>query len=298
MVARPSGAAIPCLLNPDAGSARAAREVVAADGRFRLRECRPRELEDEVRAECRRGARRIAVAGGDGTIATAAGVLAGTATELAILPGGTLNHFARSHGIPLEPERACEIAAHAPALAVDVGYVNDRLFLNTSSVGMYVAFVRSRERHEPRLGYLLASVWAALRMLARLPIYSVDVEGTGERQSYRSPLVFVGVGERELRVPVFGERLPDGRSGLHTLVVRGRARARILTVLLAAAARGLRVAARTPHLDSFFGEQFTVDLPRTHAMVALDGETVRFALPLRYRLARGALRIAALPADE
>jgi hypothetical protein len=41
-----------------------------------------------------------------------------------------------------------------------------------------------------------------------------------------------------------------------------------------------------------------VDLPRTHAMVALDGETVRFALPLRYRLARGALRIAAPPADE
>jgi diacylglycerol kinase family enzyme len=289
---------IPCLINPEAGSAAEAAERLREDRRFRLQQCDPARLEAAVRAEVERGAGRVVVSGGDGTVAAAAGVLAGSAVELAVLPGGTLNHFARSLGIPTALEAALEVAAHGSARRVDVGYVNDRLFLNTSSVGAYVAFVHTREAWEPRLGYWLAGAWAALRMVARAPAYSVEVEVDGEHRRYLAPVAFVGVGERELRAPVFGERVEGGRRGLHLLVVQGRARARLFAMMLAAAARGLRVAARTPHLDSFLVERCTLSLRRPHAYVGLDGETVRLTMPLCYRIESDALSVVAPPPGD
>jgi diacylglycerol kinase family enzyme len=288
--------AIPCLLNPEAGTAQAVSEAIASDGRIRLRECSPHSLREALRAEMRGGVPRIVVAGGDGTIATAAKLLIGTPHELAVIPAGTLNHFARSHGIPTEPAAAAELAASGSARAVDVGFVNDRLFLNTSSVGAYIAFVHARERWEGRLGYWGSSLLAAVRTLVRLPTYAVEVTVEGQVRRYRTPVVFVGVGERELRFPHFGERIGDGRSGLHVIALRGRARARLFVLALAAAVRGLRTVSRTPHLDSFLVESGTIRLPRRDAgYVAIDGETVRLEIPLRYRLERAALQVVVPP---
>jgi diacylglycerol kinase family enzyme len=282
---------IPCLLNPHAKRTAAEVSALKDDRRFQLQECEPSRLAEELRTLLRNGCARVLVAGGDGTIATAAGVLAGTNTELAILPGGTFNHFARQHGIPTDLQKARDVAATGVCELVDLGYVNDKPFLNTSVVGVYVRFVHSREKWEPSLGYWLASAWAAVRIFAGLPVYSVILEIGGERRQYRSPLVFVGVDERELKFPSLGERLADGQSSLHALVICGRARARIFAMLLAASARGVRWAARTPHLESFLLDHLTVELPHDSAYVGLDGETVRLEMPLEYRFAREALKI-------
>ncbi len=64
------------------------------------------------------GARRVLVSGGDGTVASAAAVACETEMELAALPGGTLNHFAKDHGIPTELAEALELAATGSARPV------------------------------------------------------------------------------------------------------------------------------------------------------------------------------------
>jgi diacylglycerol kinase family enzyme len=51
---------------------------------------------------------------------------------------------------------------HGTARPVDLGRVNGHPILNTSSVGVYVDFVRRRELLERRLRYRAASVGAAL----------------------------------------------------------------------------------------------------------------------------------------
>ena len=96
----------PAFLNPAAGTADDVAAAVDATGRFQVRRVSPARLASEVTAALRDGARRVLVAGGDGTIATAASVLVGTPAELAIIPGGTLNHFAKDVGIPLDPAAA------------------------------------------------------------------------------------------------------------------------------------------------------------------------------------------------
>src|SRR4051794_23653081 len=90
---------IPAFINPNAGNADAARDALRTAGGFDVREVQPVTLADEVRAAVSEGASRILVAGGDGSIGSAAGVLAGSDVELAILPGGTLNHLAKDLSI-------------------------------------------------------------------------------------------------------------------------------------------------------------------------------------------------------
>jgi diacylglycerol kinase family enzyme len=287
----PPSAVIPAFINPAAGGAESARDALAKDPRFAIHEVAPDRLAESARRAAAGGARRVLVAGGDGSIATVAGALAETPVELAILPGGTLNHFASHLGIPTEPAAAVEVATTGAVRLVDVGYVNERLFVNTSSVGAYVAFVRSRERLEPALGYWLSSLLAGVQTLLRLPLYRITVEVEGTVRHYHTTLVFVGVGERALSPTGMRERPAEGREGLHVIVVRGPRVAALVALALAAAREGKDGIQRLPEVDSFVVERCTVSLSGRRVRVATDGEVVRDAPPLEYRLARGALRV-------
>lgn len=283
---------IPAFVNAKAGSADEARAALSANTAFDVRELAPADLASAIGSAIDSGATRVLVSGGDGTIATAAAALRGRtdACELAILPGGTLNHFATDLGIPADPARALEIAEHSSARPADAGMVNDRLFLNTSSVGAYVRFVKLREYLEPRFGYRIASAIATFRLLFRLRSLAVELEVDGHRRIYRTPLVFIGVGERELKLPTLGNRVADGKRGLHVMVVRGRSSARLLAIALNAMARGLKTVSRTPELDSFIVDRCTITL-RHRSDVAVDGEVASMETPLEYSLARNAVRV-------
>jgi diacylglycerol kinase family enzyme len=279
------------LVNPKSGTAAKAQAALAEAGAFDVRVVEPEKLTAAIADAVTHGRRRIVVSGGDGTIASAAHSLVGTGVELAIVPGGTLNHFARDLGIPADLPTACEIAADQTITAcADVGYVNGLLFLNTSSVGAYVRLVRTREWLEPRLGYKLASAAAAVRVFLGIPRVDVELEVDGVVRRYRTPLVFVGVGERELKLPALGKRIRGGRRGLHVMVVRGRTRAGLLALALAAVARGVGAVSRTPKLDSFIVDRCRVVL-RRRGPVAVDGEIVQLETPLEYTAARGALKV-------
>lgn len=287
------GGPIPAYLNLKAGTARAVAERLSADTRFVVREVVPLDLDAAIRDDAACGARRVVICGGDGTIATAAKTAAELGLEMAIVPGGTLNHFARRLGIPVDAEPALSVAATARVRAVDVGYMGERLFLNTSSVGAYVTYVRLRERIERWLGYRLGSAAAAFRLLFRLRSLSVRLDVEGAERVYSSPLVFVAVGERRLAAPRFGEPVRGGERALHLVVVDGSSPARHLVRALAAAARGSDTVHDTPGISSHLADECTIDLPVPEVRVALDGELHRARTPLRYRLVREALRVVA-----
>jgi diacylglycerol kinase family enzyme len=283
--------AIVALVNPKSGAAERARAALEETGAFEVRVVEPSQLSDAIKGVVADGRRRVVVAGGDGSIASAARCLVGSGVELGIVPGGTLNHFARDLGIPADLPTACEIAADQTVTAsVDVGYVNRRLFLNTSSVGAYVKLVRTRERFEPRIGYRLASAVAAVRVFAGIPRFDVELEVDGVVRRYRTPLVFVGVGERELKLPTLGKRVPGGQRGLHVMVVRGRTRAGLLALALEAVARGVGHVSSTPKLDAFIVDRCAVYL-RRRGPVAVDGEIVELDTPLEYEVGRDALKV-------
>ena len=281
---------IPAIVNVASGTADEAREVLTQGDAFEVHAVQPEQIGRTIRDVVGAGATRIVVSGGDGTIATAAAELLNTRAELAILPGGTLNHFARDLGVSTEASEALKLAVEGSCRDVDIGFVNGHVFLNTSSVGAYVRFVRIRERLEKRFGYRIASTLAAFRILFQLRSFAVELEVDGRPRIYRTPLVFIGVGERELQLPSLGRRVRDGRRGLHVMVVRGRSGARLLALALAAVARGVDAVAKTPELDSFLVERCRVTLRRPTA-VAIDGELVAMHETLEYALRRDALHV-------
>jgi diacylglycerol kinase family enzyme len=287
---------IPAFVNPQSGSGAAALEALQEAGAFDVAECDPSSLDDQIREAVRGGAERIVVAGGDGTIAKAAAALIGTNTALGVVPGGTLNHFAKDHGIPTDHREAADASATGETTTTDVAYVNDRLFLNTSSVGAYVVFVRTRERLERFFGYRLATIIAGLRLLGIVRPFTVVMELDGQPRRYRSALVFVAVGERELQLPAMGSRAKDGRRGLHVIVVRGGTWARLVSAGIIAAIRGNAAIARGSHADTFVVDSCRIELRRRVGRVAVDGELVKMSSPLEYRIERDALRIV-VPAN-
>jgi diacylglycerol kinase family enzyme len=285
---------IPAVLNVRSGSAEDARKVLESNDAFEVHAVEPNAIASTINDVVDEGAERVLVSGGDGTIATAATALLKTPAELAILPGGTLNHFARDLGVSTEAETALELAVQGQSRGVDVGLVNGRVFLNTSSVGAYVRFVRIRERLERRFGYRAASAIAALRILFQWSMFAVELEVEGEPRIYRTPLVFIGVGERELQVPTLGSRVKDGQRGLHVIVVRGRSRARVFAIALAAVARGVDAVAKTPELDAYLVDRCRITVRRP-TRIALDGEIESMSTTLEYELRRDALHVVCPP---
>jgi diacylglycerol kinase family enzyme len=294
--APPATSTLKAFLNAACGNAEAAREAISAAG-FELETVQPKELEQRLEKAIGEGTKRILVAGGDGTIATAAALVAKTKTELAILPGGTLNHFAKDHGIPTDLGKAALVAADGPVVGADIGYVNDCVFLNTSSLGAYVTFVRERERMEKFLGYTIASVVAFVKMMGEIRTFSVTLEVEGEKKTYRASLVFIGVGERELKLPTLGSRVKNGRRGLHVMIVKGGARARLFALALAGIAKGNQEADKLPEFTELLVDSCRIDLTRPTATIGLDGELKRFQTPLDYHIERDALQLVVAPPE-
>jgi diacylglycerol kinase family enzyme len=98
-------------------------------------------------------------------------------------------------------------------------------------------------------------------------------------------------------VPTLGNRVKDGQRGLHVLVVRGRSRARVFAIALAAVARGVDAVAETPELDAFVVDRCRITVRRP-TRVALDGEIESMDKTLEYELRRDALHVVCPPAEN
>ncbi len=81
------------------------------------------------------GAQRVISIGGDGTLNAVAAGLAGSEIPLGVVPMGSGNGYARSLGLPRDPEAALHLAITGTARHMDVCYLNDRLFLGTAGIG-------------------------------------------------------------------------------------------------------------------------------------------------------------------
>jgi diacylglycerol kinase family enzyme len=142
----------------------------------------------------------VVAAGGDGTIAAVAATVIDSGHVLGVLPLGTFNYFAQRLGVPLELEQALSVIVGGRIQAVTVGDVNGHIFLNNSSIGLYPTVIRQRESAYRRIGRSrMASYLSAALTLARPPVsLTLDLAIDGVPMSRTSPLLFVGVNERQL----------------------------------------------------------------------------------------------------
>jgi diacylglycerol kinase family enzyme len=248
-----------------------------------------KQIPDAIQTAAKAG--RVIVAGGDGTAAGAAQILAGSDTELGLLPLGTLNHLTRDLGIPADLSEAADVAVNGQPAAIDVGEVNGQVFVNNASIGLYPLMVRKREGLQRAKGWSkwLSTLPAAFAVLERLPHHRLRLDwGKGER-AIVTPLLFVGNNVYSLDRGEVGKRgtLTDGKLSVYAVARRRRA-AMIWFAMRALVGR----AERSLDFETLGEcETLTVRSSSGSIEIALDGELKRMDSPLEFRIRPGALTV-------
>ncbi|MCO5991312.1 phosphatase PAP2 family protein [Actinoallomurus spadix] len=203
------GKGVVMVVNPGAGANAGGRDLTRAL-KERLPAAEIIEAGGDLETTLKDAAGRAAVlgaCGGDGTIRAAAAAALDHRVPLLVIPGGTLNHFARALGIETVADA---IAAYRTGCVarVDVGRAGAEIFLNTASFGAYTELVQRRERLEGRLGKWPALAVAAVRVLRHTEPADVYVDGHRRRVWF----AFIGNGRYGARgvTPTWRARLDDG----------------------------------------------------------------------------------------
>ena len=287
------------IYNPRSGDGRRLSLLHAAEERMRSAGFDVREYLCDgdpgigAHAAVRDGCDVVVACGGDGTVnATAAAVFSaqetgGSAATLAVLPFGTLNHFAKDLGIHTLHE-AQNVLLSGTERLIDVGMVNGRLFVNNSGIGMYPVMVRERERVR-RSGM---PKWAAFGLAflltsARMPFMRLRIDADGRRMARATSFLFVGNNVYELAGKSLGTRstLQGGVLGVCTARDVG-----IFGLCRIAVRAFLGTLRQERDFLAFTAQKLTVHR-RRHFHVSLDGEVVRMKAPLEYSIVPGALRV-------
>ena len=262
--------------------------ILHAGGDIDLRELLAREQlsEDAV----------VVAGGGDGTVSAIAAELAGTQKILGVLPMGTLNHFAKDIGIPLDLKGAVRTVTHGSVAHFDVGEVNGRVFVNNSGLGLYPRIVAQRDVHRERHG---SGKWpafarATVSAIRRYPFLKLRVNLGGEERLLKTACVFVGNNLYEIAGLKLGGRacLNAGKLGFY--VANRTGRFGLIRLGVRALVGRLNQA---KDFESFCIEEAWIESRKRTLLVSTDGEVTRMKPPLHYRILPSALRVL-VPAEN
>ncbi|CAN5390783.1 bifunctional phosphatase PAP2/diacylglycerol kinase family protein [soil metagenome] len=230
---RPDGAGLVLVVNPASGSGTGERvldEVREALPKAEIVELTAEDDPEEVLREAAQRAEVLGIAGGDGTVSTAAAIAVDRGLPLAVFPAGTFNHFAKDIGCDTVA-KTVEAIRTGSVYCVDLVCINEnRMVVNTASVGAYPMFVQTREKYEHRIGKPLAGVYAMLHTLR----HSEPVTIRYDNKTVQTSLFFVGnsVYLPTGFAPSRRTRMDDGLIDVRLLETGKRfARTRILTSL-------------------------------------------------------------------
>lgn len=224
----------------------------------------------------------IAAIGGDGTLSSVAQELYTTQAIFIPLPGGTLNHFTKDAGIAQDIDEALSRIPTRKPRKVDVALVNDKLFLNNSSLGIYPMSLRVREQIEAKVGKWPGALVGTAEALLRFRLYTVTIEG----ETFKTPFVFIGNNDYHFDKGGQRDSLEEGK--LCAYAIRSPRRSTLVTLLLYALFGKLREADEfIAHRDT----ELTIKSTRPRMTVSADGEVTRLTTPLRYKSLPGGLTI-------
>lgn len=230
----------------------------------------------------------IVVAGGDGTINTVAQAVLPTGRPFGIVPQGTFNYSPRAHGIPLDTTAAAKVLLTAKLKPVQVGLVNDRVFLVNASLGLYPELLQDREDFKREHGRTRSvAMWAGLRTLLREHrSLVVEVEHDSGREVIQTPSIFIGNNPLQLEQVGLAEAADVQRRMLAAVIVKPVGRFRLIGLAL----RGmLGQLGEAQSVRDFAVRSMTVrPLGRTARRpikMAVDGEIFWSRPPLHFSVA-------------
>ena len=231
----------------------------------------------------------VVVAGGDGTVNSVAQAVLPTGRPFGIVPQGTFNYSPRAHGIPLDTTAATKALLTARLKPVQVGLVNERVFLVNASLGIYPELLQDREESKREHGRKRSvAMWAGLRTLMREHrVLRVEIEHDTGREVIHTPSIFVGNNPLQLEQVGLDEAADaQQRRRLAAVIVKPVGRWRLVALAL----RGmLGQLGEAESVQDFAFRSMTVrplsGTARRGIKVAVDGEVYWAQPPLQFSIA-------------
>ncbi|MEV4481616.1 diacylglycerol/lipid kinase family protein [Micromonospora coxensis] len=249
---------------------------------------RPGELERTLASAVDLAPDLLVAGGGDGTIGTAARLLAHRDIALGLLPLGTTNNFARTVGVPLDLDAAVAVLTDGTVVDVDLGLVGDMRFTNHVGIGLSADIMLRTPPRLKRVVGRLAYPLTALALLARHRPLRATVRAQGREHEFVTHQLYVANGGFHAGRPITADADADDRL-LVAYPVGGPTRRGLLRDTARNATTGHR---RTLGDEPFLAVgQLWLDTDRP-AQVEVDGEPYG-QTPIRIGLDPNALRVMA-----
>lgn len=233
----------------------------------------------------------VVAVGGDGTVNTVSQAAHAEGCVMGVIPCGTFNYFARTHGIATDMLQAMQTVLHSKAGPVQVAAVNKHVFLVNASLGLYPLLLEDRESYKARFGRsrLVALGAAFITLLRAHRQLRLHIESGPVVRDVRTTTLFVG----NNRLQLFQLGVQTG-ADVATAHDNGRVAAVMLRPMGTLAMLGLMLRGAMGSLggadsvESFEFEHMVVRprlaLDRRKVKVAFDGEVRWMRWPLEFEV--------------
>jgi diacylglycerol kinase family enzyme len=230
----------------------------------------------------------LVAAGGDGTINAVARQAVTHGCAFGVLPQGTFNYFARTHGIPEDLREAVHALLAARLHPVQVGMVNDQVFLVNASIGLYPKLLEEREIDKKQFGRsrLVAALSALKTILSPHRRLRLVLQIDGKLQRLRTATFFVGNNRLQMEqvgIAPLTAALEDGRLAAVAPRTKGK-----LGMLWLALHGALGRLGQADQLAAFSFTEMEVKVQtlsrRRRIKVATDGEVTLMKTPLAFKV--------------
>lgn len=146
-----------------------------------------RPIDEELSTAVAEDSDCILIGGGDGSVSAAAAAAWKSGKMLAVLPGGTMNLYARTLDMPLDVDASIDSLATAEPGEMDIATANGVPFIHQYTVGLHANAVRLRQNanYDSRFGKLLATARAFGSVILNPPTFPVEISGDGISTRHR-----------------------------------------------------------------------------------------------------------------
>ncbi len=268
-------------------------EILRKDGRaYRIGMIEDANKIDEIARQTVEAAKAcggiVVAVGGDGTISAVANAVLGSGCAFGAIPQGTFNYFGRAHGISENIQEAIHALLNASPQPVQVGLLNNRLFLVNASVGLYPQLLEDREtfKHQYGRSRLVALCAGLVTLLQHHRQLRITLEHRGQTTNLRTPTLFIGnnaLQMEQIGIPLVAD-IKDGQ--LAAIAVKP---VRALAMLWLVIRGALGKLGNAENVISFSFKRLVVkpsSLYRSRRVkAAIDGETIWMTAPLEFRVA-------------
>ena len=242
----------------------------------------------------------VVAVGGDGTLNAVAQAATSLGCAMGVLPQGTFNYFARTHGIDSDAMKALHILLTCEPLPVQVGLINEHVFLVNASLGLYPELLQDREAFKARFGRhrIVAFASGLVTLLGVHRLLKLRIERADGDQDITTPTLFVGNNRLQLEQVGLAQASALDQGCLTAVMLQPISTLAMLWLLLRGSLGSLGDA------DSVTSFQFRriVVRPRLgwrglRVKVAFDGEVSWMRAPLEFKVSPTPLYLIKPPTE-